>query len=231
MTNPPDLTIAPLTPDRFGDLAQLFEEGGDPKWCWCTWFRFRGSNWGSTTASHREAMVELTARDRSRHPAPGLLAYRGDRAVGWVSLGPREDFDRLTHSKVLAPVDDVPVWSIVCFVVSRSVRGQGIAQELLDAAVSYARDRGAVALEAYPVDTGEGRVPDANAFHGTLSMFERAGFREVARRQWNATTPVRPIVRLELGRPGQQGRRHRPVGSVAGTGAPRDERSSHTRAR
>ena len=199
--------ITPLTPDRFGDLAQLFDEGGDPKWCWCTWFRFRGSSWGTTTARHREAMLELAGRDTTRSPAPGLLAYDGGRAVGWVSLGPREDFDRLTHSRVLAPVDDKPVWSIVCFVVSRNVRGQGIARELLDAAISYARTRGAVALEAYPVDTSGGRVTDANAFRGTLSMFERAGFREVARRQWNPTTPVRPIVRLELGRPGQQGRR------------------------
>ena len=41
-------------------------------------------------------------------------------------------------------------------------------------------------------------MPAANAFHGTLAMFERAGFTVVERRQWNATTPVRPIVRLEL---------------------------------
>jgi GNAT superfamily N-acetyltransferase len=199
MTNPLDLVVTPLTPDRFGDLAQLFEEGGDPKWCWCTWFRFRGNRWGSTSATHREALLEQTARDEPEHPAPGLLAYSGGRAVGWVSLGPREDFDRLVHSKVLAPVDDAPVWSIVCFVVSRRVRGQGIARSLLDAAIAYARAGGATTLEAYPVDAVEGRVPDANAFRGTLSMFERAGFTVVARRQWNASTPIRPIVRLELG--------------------------------
>ena len=144
-------------------------------------------------------MRELTERDEPEHAAPGLLAYRGGRAVGWVSLGPREDFERLVHSRVLAPVDDVPVWSIVCFVVSRGVRGQGIARSLLDGAIAYARTRGATTLEAYPVDVVDGRVPDANAFRGTLSMFERAGFREVARRQWNASTPVRPIVRLDLG--------------------------------
>jgi GNAT superfamily N-acetyltransferase len=199
MTTPPDQTIVPLTPARFGDLARLFEEGGDPRWCWCTWFRFRGSGWGSTSASHRDALRELIERGEPEHPGPGLLAYRGGLAVGWVSLGPREDFERLVHSKVLAPVDDVPVWSIVCFVVSRSVRGQGIARRLLDAAIDYARARGATTLEAYPVEVVAGRVPDANAFRGTLSMFERAGFREVARRQWNASTPIRPIVRLDLG--------------------------------
>lgn len=95
-------------------------------------------------------------------------------------------------------MDDAPVWSIVCFVVSRRARGQGIATALLDAAIAYGLEGGATMLEAYPVDVGDGRIPAANAFHGTLSMFERAGFRVVARRQWNDSTPVRPIVRLEL---------------------------------
>jgi len=131
-------------------------------------------------------------------PAPGLVAFRDGRAVGWVSLGPREDFERLAHSTVLGPVDDCPVWSIVCFVVGRRERGHGIARALLDAAIDYARANGATMLEAYPADTGGDRIPSAYAYKGTLAMFERAGFRVVARRQSNPTTPVRPIVRLEL---------------------------------
>lgn len=191
--------VRALTPERFPDLAALFEEGGDPRWCWCTYFRFRGRSWSnSTAAGNRAALHELAERDPGEHPAPGLVAYRGERAIGWVSLAPRADYERLAHSTVLAPVDDVPVWSIVCFVVSRRARGQGVATALLAAAVAYARDRGATTLEAYPVDPGEGRIPAANAYHGTLSMFERSGFRVVARRQWNATAPVRPIVRLDL---------------------------------
>jgi GNAT superfamily N-acetyltransferase len=190
------LDIRPLTPERFPDLAALFGEGGDPKWCWCVYFRFRGRDWSNSTASeNRAALEELAERDL----APGLVGYRDGRVVGWVSLGPREDYERLTFSKILAPVDDTPVWSIVCFVVSRKVRGQGVAAELLAAAIEFARAHGATTLEAYPVDTSDGRVPAANAYHGTLAMFERAGFTIVERRQWNPTTPVRPIVRLELG--------------------------------
>jgi GNAT superfamily N-acetyltransferase len=189
------LDIRPLTPERFPDLAALFGEGGDPKWCWCVYFRFRGRDWSNSTASeNRAALEELAERDL----APGLVGYRDGRVVGWVSLGPREDYERLTFSKILAPVDDTPVWSIVCFVVSRKVRGQGVAAELLAAAIEFARAHGATTLEAYPVDTSDGRVPAANAYHGTLAMFERAGFTIVERRQWNPTTPVRPIVRLEL---------------------------------
>jgi GNAT superfamily N-acetyltransferase len=194
-----DLEIVPLTPARFGDLAALFEEGGDPKWCWCTYYRVRGRSWANATPKgNRVELERLAARDPAEHPAPGLVAYREGRAIGWVSLGPRDDYDRLAHSKVLAPLDDAPVWSIVCFVVSRRSRGKGVAAALLDAAITYARDQGASTLEAYPVDTGEARVSAASAFHGTLPMFERVGFRVVARRQWNASTPVRPIVRMEL---------------------------------
>ncbi len=112
------LAVLPLRPDRFPELAALFEEGGDPKWCWCTFFRFRGRDWSNSTATENRAALEhLAERDDL---APGLVGYRDGRAVGWVSLGPREDYGRLTTSKILAPVDDTPVWSIVCFVVSRA---------------------------------------------------------------------------------------------------------------
>ncbi len=193
------LEIVPLTPDRFADLAALFEEGGDPRWCWCTYFRVRGRDWTNSTADGNRADLQGLAGGEL---APGLLAYEGDRAVGWVSLGPREDFARLASSKILAPIDDTPVWSIVCFVVSRRKRGQGIATALLDAAADYAQDCGATTLEAYPVDTAGEKIAPANAFHGTLRMFERAGFTVLDRRRWNKTSPVRPIVRRGLTLPG-----------------------------
>jgi GNAT superfamily N-acetyltransferase len=151
-----------------------------------------------------EAATYATAEEDR---APGLVAYDGDEAVGWISIGPREDYERLAHSTVLKPLDDKPVWSIVCFVVGRQARGRGVARKLLEAGVDYAREHGARLLEAYPVEVAEGmRVPPGDVYRGTLSMFERAGFKVVARRQWNSTTPVRPIVRRAL-RPGRA--RHR----------------------
>ena len=189
------LEILPLTTDRFPDLAALFEEGGDPKWCWCAYFRYRGRDWTNSSGTENRAALEGIA---DHDPAPGLVAYRDGRAIGWVSLGPREDYERLAYSKILAPIDDTPVWSIVCFVVSRKARGVGTATALLDAAIVYAREHGATMLEAYPVDTAGERIASANAYHGTLRMFERAGFEVVERRQWNASSPVRPIVRAGL---------------------------------
>lgn len=194
------IEVHPLTPDRLADLADLFGQGGDPKWCWCAYFRVRGLDWTNSSAAKNRAVLEAAVRDDAvEDRAPGLVAYRGGVAVGWVGMSPREEYERLAHSKVLAPLDDRPVWSIVCFVVGRSARRQGVAVALLHAAIEYAREHGAQTLEAYPVEIAMGeRVPSANLYHGTLPMFERAGFTVIERRRSNATSPVRPIVRLEL---------------------------------
>jgi len=191
------LDIQPLTPDRIPDLATLFDQGGDPKWCWCAYFRVRGRDWTNSTPAENRSL--LTDTVQAQDHAPGLVAYDDGEAVGWVSLGPRNDYERLAFSKVMAPIDDKPVWSIVCFVVGRRSRGQGVAGALLAAAVDYARDHGATTLEAYPVDVPEGkRIPSENVYHGTVSMFERAGFKVVARRQAAPNSRARPIVRRTI---------------------------------
>jgi GNAT superfamily N-acetyltransferase len=123
---------------------------------------------------------------------PGLIGYRGKVPVGWVSIAPREEYARLQRSSVMKAVDDQPVWSIVCFVVPAGHRGQGVAQALLRGAIAYAKKHGAKLVEAYPVDK-PGRSNDAFMWFGAKSMYDKAGFAEVARRK-----PQRPIVRLAL---------------------------------
>ena len=189
-----DVTVVPLTPERLDDLAELFAEPGDPRWCWCASYRVRRSSGRVPPAENRAVLTEAMERG----PAPGLVACRDGRVVGWVSLGPREDYARLAYEKVLRPVDDRPVWSIVCFVVARRERGKGLAGVLLDAAIEHARASGATTLEGYPVDTGGTHIPPPQAYKGTLAMFARAGFTEVARRRAGANVIARPIVRLEL---------------------------------
>jgi ribosomal protein S18 acetylase RimI-like enzyme len=189
--------VRPLTGETWDALAELFREGGDPRWCWCQYWRLRSKDFsGAKVAQLRERL-----HDQARSPEPpGLVAFDGDRAVGWVSLGPRPDFERVVRSRVIPTIDDRPVWSIVCFAVSESARGRGVARTLLDAAVEYARERGANALEAYPVaiDAAEPIHPDA-AFTGTLPMFERAGFRMVADRASDPSSRhQRVVVRREL---------------------------------
>ena len=121
---------------------------------------------------------------------PGLIGYRGKTPVGWISLGPREDYAKLARSPVMKPVDDQPVWSVICFVVPSEYRGQGAAEALLSGAIAYAHERGAKLIEAYPVDKPERSNDDAMWF-GAKSMYDKADFSEVARRK-----PHRPVMRL-----------------------------------
>jgi GNAT superfamily N-acetyltransferase len=189
--------IVPITPDRWDDVAALFGEGGDPKSCWCMYWRLRGKDWAQgTPRSSRDRLHALV--DEDRDPAPGLLAYRDGRPVGWVSVAPREDYDRLTNSRVRPRIDDVPVWSVVCFVVSKGERGQGLTSKLLDAATAYAIDHGAPGLEAYPVDPGDARVPAALGYTGLLSTFKAAGFKVVHEIHSPQATVRRVIVRRDI---------------------------------
>jgi GNAT superfamily N-acetyltransferase len=195
------LEIVPLTPDRWDDVAALFGEGGDPKSCWCMFWRIRSKDWSfANTRATRDGFHRLV--DEGRDPAPGLLAYRkgGATPVGWVSVAPRDEYERLTNSRVRPKIDDVPVWSVVCFVVSKRERGQGLTSLLLDAAMAYAVDHGAPGLEAYPVDPGDGRVPAALGYTGLLSTFEAAGFRVVHEIDSPQSKVRRVIVRREIAR-------------------------------
>jgi len=148
------ITIRPLTPDRWPDLEAVFEARGCSiaRGCWCMYYRESGrQDWpaGVTPRAVRKERLRALA---SADPPPGLIGYRGKVPVGWVTLGPRSDYAKLQRSPVMKPVDDLPVWSIVCFVVPAQYRHQGVAAALLEGAVRYARRRGARILEAYPID-------------------------------------------------------------------------------
>jgi ribosomal protein S18 acetylase RimI-like enzyme len=197
----PTVRIVPISADAWPALEGLFREGGDPRWCWCQYWRLRSKDFGA--AKVPELRARLRAQAESPEP-PGLVALDGIgadvRAVGWISLGPRGDFERIVRSRVIPAIDDRPVWSIVCFAVSASARGAGIGRALLEAAVGFAREHGAKTLEAYPVRTGpDDAVHPSAAFTGTLPMFERLGFRVVAERASDpSAATTRVVVRLEL---------------------------------
>src|SRR3954453_19417729 len=114
-TLPADLQIRPLARDTWRPLADLFAAGGDPRWCWCQYWRKPGANWSNTTPDANRA--DLDALVRVGDPSPGLVALRDGAAVGWAGLGPREAFPRLGRSRVLPQLPGYGVWSINCFVV------------------------------------------------------------------------------------------------------------------
>lgn len=188
------LTVLPLTPERWPDLEALLNAKGCSvaRGCWCMHYRRSGAQGALPSGTTRAQADRADLRELvDAGTPPGLIGYRGKVPVGWVSLGPREEYARLKRSPVMKAVDDRPVWSIICFVVPSEHRGQGVAQALLDGAIAYARKQGAKLLEAYPVDK-PGRANDDQMWFGAKSMYDRVGFKEVARRK-----PQRPVVRLK----------------------------------
>ncbi len=187
----------PVSEDRWDDMQTLFGPRGAVGGCWCMWWRIKRSEFEKRKGEeNRQAMQTIiTSGD-----APGLLAYRKGlqgqkdaQPVGWCSLGPRESFSALERSRILQPVDDQPVWSLVCFFVAKSQRRQGVADFLLKAAIDFAAQQGAKILEGYPVEPKKDSVPDPFVFTGLASAFRRAGFVEVERR-----SETRPIMRYSI---------------------------------
>jgi GNAT superfamily N-acetyltransferase len=182
----------PATADRFDDLASLLAPRGGGRNCWCLYWRLSAGDFNRV--DRPATMRRLTGRE----PAPGVLAYRGDLAVGWCNAGPRADMERLVRSRTIPTVDDCPVWSVVCFVVRPGHRRQGVARALLAGAVSYARECAAPAIEAYPVDPAGGRIHTSAAYVGTLALFADAGFEVVTRTKATSANLPRLLVRREL---------------------------------
>ena len=184
----PTITIHPVSADRWGDFERLFGPGGAYGGCWCMYFRMRSADNARAKASERKAGIRSLVESGGE---PGLIAYVGGEPAGWVSLDPREKFPRIVHSRLFKPIDGGPVWSIVCFVIGKRYRRQRLSERLLAAAIDYARDHCASAVEAYPIEPSE-ELKGYAGFTGIRSVFERAGFVEVARRE------NRPTMRLEL---------------------------------
>ena len=150
--------------------------------------------WRLTRTQFNEQQGELNRRNIQALVdagiIPGILAYSDDEPVGWCSIAPREEFPTLGRSRILKPVDNQPVWSVVCFFVARNQRRKGLTVDLLKAAVDFARSNGARIVEGYPVEPKSGKAPDVFIYTGVLSAFQQAGFSEVMRR-----SETRPIMR------------------------------------
>ncbi len=177
-----------LTPQRWHDLESLFGERGACGGCWCMWWKLKRSEFVKGKGQkNKKAFKRLVDSGQ----IPGIIAYAGEEPVGWCALEPRDRYDTLARSRVLKPIDDAAVWSVVCFFVAKPFRRRGLTSKLLKAALAYAEENGATIVEGYPVDPKSGRMPDAFAYTGLPSSFLASGFVEALRR-----SPTRPIMRF-----------------------------------
>lgn len=151
------------------------------------WWRLKRSEFDKQKGvGNKRAMRALVD---SGH-VPGILAYEGDQPVGWCSVALRGAFSVLERSRILKPVDQRPVWSVVCFFIAKPYRRTGMTVKLLEAAIKYVQGKGGKIIEGYPVEAKKDSMPDAFAWMGLSSAFLQAGFQEVLRR-----SETRPIMR------------------------------------
>ena len=182
----PPLKFHPLTPKRWHDVELLFGDRGACGGCWCMWWRLKRSQFEKQKGpGNRRALKKIVDSGE----IPGIIAYVGAQPVAWCAIAPRERLLALERSRVLKRVDDKPVWSVVCFFVSKPFRRRGMTVRLLRAAVDSARKHGAKVVEGYPVEL-KTQWPDTFAYTGLAPAFAEAGFKEVMRR-----SKTRPIMR------------------------------------
>jgi GNAT superfamily N-acetyltransferase len=175
-------------------VQQLLGRDGE-RGCWCQYWRLSSSDYAARAPG---AGAELMRAQLAGQPSPGVVCYVNGEAAGWCGLWPRSRFERLNRSRTIPQIDDVPVWSIVCFFVRVGFRRRGVAAALLRGAIDYARASGAPALEAYPIDAGGQRLDVSFSYVGFTSLFERAGFEPVVETDARSAGRPRVLMRLAL---------------------------------
>jgi GNAT superfamily N-acetyltransferase len=183
-----ELTFEPVTKRNWNKFVQLFGSKGACGNCWCMYYRLNKSDFleGKIEEGNKDAMKELVWQNK---PVGVIALYEGE-AIAWCAFAPREDFIKLTKSRVHKRIDDEAVWSIPCTFIHKNFRRLGVSVELLKGVIKYAKDNGIKILEAYPTIPTQEKLPDSFAWIGLYKSFERAGFKIVDR-----TSKNRPMVR------------------------------------
>ncbi|MGQ0533642.1 MAG: GNAT family N-acetyltransferase [Caulobacteraceae bacterium] len=185
--------VVPLTPDLWPAFERLFGKNGACSGCWCIHWRVPRQDYIAWRGNKAKTFFK---RRVMKGPPPGVVAFIGDEAVGWLQIGPRADAPQWnTPRRVSAPLkegdaEDGSVWGATCFFIKSSARGRGVMDTLLEGGLKYARANGARVVEACPID---GRTGNVDAYVGLMPIFQRAKFKEVARRKAN-----RPLMRLTV---------------------------------
>jgi GNAT superfamily N-acetyltransferase len=182
------VTIVPANEASWEDLQGVFGTRGDPARCWCQRFKIRGREWDADLPPVEERAHRLRAQTDCGHPesktTSGLVAYLDGEPVGWCAVEPRTAYVRLGSTPWAGRAEDKTddsVWAVTCFVSRAGFRRRGISRALARAAVDFARERGARALEGYPIITKPGQNITWGEVHvGSRSVFADAGFTEVS---------------------------------------------------
>jgi GNAT superfamily N-acetyltransferase len=197
----PALTFRPANEAAWEDVQKVFGARGGASRCQCQRQVLGDHDWWPMSVDERAALLreQTNAGDPNAADTAGLVAYLDHEPVGWVAVAPRTTYRRLLGSNVpWAERDedkaDDTVWSVVCFVVRAGFRGQGLTYELAEAAVDFARRRGAAAVEGYPIVAKQGRkITWDEASVGSPPVFSAAGLQQVS-----SPTVRRRVMRVDF---------------------------------
>ena len=185
-----ELEFHPLVPERWKDLEILFGKTGACGGCWCMWWRLKRSQFEKQKGlQNKKALKKIVDSGE----IPGILAYTNGQPIAWCSVAKRRMYPVLERSRILKRIDDEPVWSVVCFFVTKSFRHKKVTVKLLQTVIEYVSERGGKIIEGYPVEPKKNQISDVFAWTGLASAFRKAGFVEVVRR-----SPTRPIMRYTI---------------------------------
>lgn len=189
-----DFTVEPLTTKNWSLFVELFGDRGACGNCWCMYYRLDKATFteGKADAQNKRAMQAIVT---SGKPA-GLLGLVQGKAIAWCAFAPREDFVKLSKSRVHQRIDDKQVWSIPCLFIQKEYRKEGLSVMLLKGVINYARENKIPIIEAYPTIPTQPTIPDAFAWIGLYKSFERAGFYIADHKSKN-----RPMVRYNTSAP------------------------------
>lgn len=194
---PSPYRIVPADRVDWDDVRTVFGSTGTASRCWCQRYRLhRGESFSSFPAQEREHRLREQV-EGCPGSAAGLIAYLGDDPVGWCAVGPRPRFEGLLRNNRV-PWDgrsedraDQDVWAVTCLFARAGYRRRGVSRALAVAAVGFARERGARAIEGYPMVTTNAISEELHV--GTVPTFAAAGLVEVGR-----PTQRRAVMRIEF---------------------------------
>ncbi|MBP3045118.1 GNAT family N-acetyltransferase [Arthrobacter jiangjiafuii] len=193
-------SVVPANEAPWKDLQAVFGPRGEAHRCQCQWFKVPSSQWRDVPVEELAARLQEQAGCGNPDArTSGLVAYLGGEPVGWCAVEPRTAYPRLLRSRVpwsgrQEGRGDDGVWTVSCFVTRTGYRRRGVSYALACAAVGFARDRGARALEGYPMITEPGKdIAWGELYVGSRSVFEAAGFEQVSH-----PTPRRVVMRIDF---------------------------------
>lgn len=189
------IDVQPVRPAQLHAVGRVFDAARQTRHCWC--MAFCASSWQFATGwfggGNKRRFAAMAV---SEHDPMGVLAVENGEPVGWCACGPRTRYlaafdGRSGLLSELVRDEDHRVWLIACTVIRPDHRRGGVVLSLLRGAVSLARERGASAVEAWPLAAGIRRAADDHV--GREAVFAHLGFSCVQR-----PTPTRVIMRLDL---------------------------------